>query len=127
MRFLLSAIIAFSVNAQAGVHFFSAGSLGASVTSPPLLTRGLKNVNIHCIISSPSSVSGTFELRASNLDNPRKDVDADWVDITSTEQTASDTSTHMWNLSDRAFEWAQLTYTRTAGSGTVNCYAGREK
>jgi hypothetical protein len=128
MRFLVGLIIlVFALVAFAGDKFISAQSMAASFRSTPLKVKGFSDANVHCVISDPSSTAGELKLAASNLPTPTAATAADWVDISSTAQEATaDPSTHMWNLSGRAYEYVQVVYTRTAGSGTLNCYAGRE-
>jgi hypothetical protein len=125
MRFLLGFLLAFLVAAPAlaAPKVLTAASLGGNINQSPMAVSG-QLLSIHCVTSSASSPIGTINIRGSDLDAPAPATAADWIDLDGTSQSLTSSSTHGWDI-DTKFQWIDINYARTSGSGTIDCYMNR--
>lgn len=100
-----------------GSHFVSGGSVGSTFTTPPIPLDLYNGFYIEATITAGSSPAGTFKLQSSASGGPTT-----YVDVTSTSQVVSGNGTVSWNVTGAQYRFVQVVYTRTSGSGTLDCW-----
>lgn len=93
---------------------FSAASLGASYTSPPLDLTIYYGAALQGVWTG-GSASGTVSLAYSNNGN-------DWSLDSSSTQPVSGAGNFMWDLTTSQAAYVHLVFTRTSGTGSISGY-----
>lgn len=120
-KFLILLIFALSLNCHpfANLKFVTAQSMGASFNSNPLPLDQISSTNIHCIYTG--TPSGTLVLQASNDDVPKTQI-ANWTDISGSSVAIAAAGDTMYNNPYSIYKWIRVKYTRTASTGSMDCY-----
>lgn len=107
-----------------------AGDLSASFNSDPFRLEQMDLVAIQAAVSGSALLNGTLKLQVScdvGLDSgtgPGGILNVtNWTDYAGSETTITADGTTLWNVSQCAFKWIRVVYTRTAGTGTLTIRA----
>jgi len=93
----------------------NAATATSNYTGNPFKLGGVTLASIHIIFSS-AGLNGTLLLQANN--DPAL-ASGNWVDVASSSQSIASGASHIWNISDAAWEAIRFTWTRTSGTGTL--------
>lgn len=106
---------------------WSDSTLDADRTSNPIHVGTQYNICVQVSVVKDGSIEGDFKIQISCDDDKSGTTEAqrasnvtNWTDLYTSSQEILDTGAVAWNISDIAFEWIRIVYTRTAGSGTVS-------
>jgi hypothetical protein len=103
--------------------------MGATITGGWLNVEGADNLSFHIQWASANAV-GVFSVQGSNaaptmdsstrLETPAATPAAVTIYTEATTNPNSNNGTHGIPLTDCAYRWVRLIYTRTSGTGTLN-------
>lgn len=93
----------------------SDGAAGADFTSVEMGLGDLDRFSIQVDFTG-GALAGTLWLQASN-DN------ADWVNVTDSDQAITSGASHMWNVQGAAYKFVRVFWDYTSGAGTLSAKA----
>lgn len=111
---------------QSSVALITAGNMGANITSSGINLISIYAFSIQAVWSGGSAPVGVFKLQGSNDPGDNGSGQGvsqptNWTDITSSPQAISGTpGSALFDVTECAYRWVRLVYTRTSGSATVN-------
>ena len=91
------------------ITMVNAVSAGTTQASPIVTIGDLRDYAMHVDFSG-SDLAGTLKLQAS-LDG------TDWVDVASSSQAITSAASHIWNVSNAAYEFVRAHWTYSSGTG----------
>jgi len=107
-----------------GQKIINAGDLSqATVTSSIVNLSTVTGYSIACAYSG-SSPTGTLKIQVSNDFTEDSTAISNWYDLPSSSQSISANGNYVWAISDANYKWLKVLWTKTSGTGTINCFYG---
>ena len=100
----------------------SAGAMGSSINSTPILLNQVYCFMIQAVVTSASGLTGTLKLQLSadpNV-NPNTNTITNWTDYPSSSQAVTGNDTFVWDVTVTGGNWVRLVWTNSGGTGTLN-------
>lgn len=91
----------------------SAVSANSSVNGTPLDVSNVDNVGVQIVWTSTSSLTGQFDVQASN-----DKVNWDTLPVDNEITTGGASGHGLYNLNEIPFNWIRVIYTSTSGTGS---------
>jgi len=95
-------------------------SLASTQTGPSIEVKGSDLYSIEAVVTAASSLNGTLKIQVSVSGN-------NWSDLTGSTLTLTTDGTSIYSISEVAYNYVRLVWTRTGGSGTLNATVSRKR
>jgi len=87
----------------------SAVSAASDQNSPSFDLQDLEKYSIH-VDYSGSDLAGTLKLQCS-------DDNSDWIDVANSSQAITAAASHLWNVTNAAYQYVRVNWDRDSGTG----------